>query len=150
MLIFKFLHIVSMFAAVTLLVGGSISFALIAHRRDPQLIVRFSPILSRIEGTGVVVAIAGVVFGVLTALTGGFDLLDGWLIVAYAITITLFILGPIESVFAGRVITAAEASPDTPSPELKAQLADRRGDFLAIVSTVLYVLIIADMVFKPF
>ena len=150
MLVFKFLHIVSMFAAVTLLVGGSITFELAARRRDPHLIRQLGKVLSRVEGVGVLLVIAGVVFGLLTALTGGFDFLDGWLIVAYVLTIALFILGPMESVFAGRVIKAAEASGDTVSAELEAQLADRRGLALGLLSVVLYVAIIADMVFKPF
>ena len=150
MLIFKFLHILSMFAGVTLLIGGSVYFLFAARRRDPAPVAALAKIFGPLENIGVVFVVVGIVFGLVTAAVGQLDFTDGWLIVAYVLMALLFILGPIESRLTARVMEAATASPDAPSPEFLARLDDRRLLWLTIISTFLYVLIIADMVLKPF
>lgn len=149
--IWKFLHILSMFAAVTLLVGGSLFYERIVHSRDVAAIRRFAKVLKPLENLGIGLVILGIVFGLVTVAVANFDYTQGWLVIAYVLVGLLFVLGPIESASLAKVATAAEASPlDAPSPELVAAIQNRGRIVLQVVSTLLYVVIIFDMVVKPF
>jgi hypothetical protein len=74
----------------------------------------------------------------------------GWLLFAYAIVVVLFVLGTYEGRSMGEVGEAAARSEGAVSAELSALLADWRLPTIAVVSVVLYVLVIFDMVAKPF
>jgi uncharacterized membrane protein len=93
-----------------------------------------------------------VVFGLLTAWTRGFDFFAPWLLIAYA----LLILGSILSArfnlphIAHVAELAAKSADDTPSPELAATLADRRGDIFFGLDVIIIIAFIFDMVVKPF
>jgi hypothetical protein len=149
-LLFKFLHIATMFSAVTALVGTSLIFELALHRGDVPSIRSVWKLVSPTESVGVILVIGGIVFGLLTALTLGLDFFAPWLLIAYVLTVILFILGPIESRMYGRIFALADASQtDEPGPELRAAIADPRVRWLTIVSILLYVAIIFVMVVKP-
>jgi uncharacterized membrane protein len=85
MLAFKFLHIVSMFASVTLAFGGVVFLDQIARRRDIEAYRRLDAIVQRTDAVATALFAAGIAFGVLAALTGGFDLTASWLILAYVL-----------------------------------------------------------------
>jgi hypothetical protein len=147
----KVLHVVSMFAAVTLLVGGSLYFDVIVRKRDAQLLARFGSLaMGPLTNVGVGLIVAGLVFGLVTAIVGDFDLTETWLVIAYVIAVLLFILGPIEGRLAARAIEAAEASGGRWTDELAKVAEDPRRSALSWASTALYVAIIVDMVAKPF
>jgi uncharacterized membrane protein len=148
--IFKFLHVLSMFGAVTLLVGTTIYVNLVFRRRDPATIAAIGPIASRVALGGIILAILGVVFGLLAAMTGSFDMTAGWLLFAYAIVVILFVLGSYEGRLMNRVGEVAARSEGTASTELAQALDDWRLPAIAVVSIVLYVLVIFDMIAKPF
>ena len=147
--LFKFLHVLSMFGAVTLLVGTTVYVNLVFLRREPSTIVAVGPIASRVAAGGIVLAILGVVFGALAAMSGSFDLTAGWLLLAYAIVVALFVLGAYEGRVMNRVGEVAARSAGTVSGELAALLDDRRLPAIAVVSVALYVLVIYDMIAKP-
>lgn len=95
--------------------------------------------------------IVGVIFGIITAVVGPFDLSQAWLVIAYVLVVALFVLGPIESAMLRRVFDAGRSSPvDAPSTELEAAIANPRRTAITWVSILLYALIIVDMVTKPF
>jgi uncharacterized membrane protein len=147
----KFLHIVSMFAGVTLLVGVSVFGERIISTRDVVAIRRYASVYPPLERIGIAAVSLGVVFGFITAIVGPFDLTEGWLIAAYVLVVALFVLGPIEGRLYGAVAEAAESTEgDQPTPELATLIDDRGRRTLTLISVVLYVAVIFTMVTKPF
>ena len=82
MLIFKALHILSMFAAVTFLVGEALLYGRAIWRRDVAGLVAVRRLVGGRPVLGASFLVAGIAFGIVTALTGGFDIFAGWLIAA--------------------------------------------------------------------
>jgi hypothetical protein len=93
MLIFKVLHVLSMFTAVTLLEGVPTFMALAIWQRDVRGAAAVFRLARRPGNTmiGGVFLLAGIVFGLLTAATGGLDFFAGWLIAAYVLVAALIL-----------------------------------------------------------
>lgn len=155
MLIFKALHILSMFTAVTLLIGGEFFFARAIWRRNvPELAT-----IHRLSGgralsvVGAAFLVAGIVFGVLTAVTGGWSLFDGWLIATYGLVAVLFLVN--NSRFVKRLLelgdeaVQAEAG-ERPAEEVVRGMAESDAVLILAVNGTLLAAIIAVMVVKPF
>jgi hypothetical protein len=143
---FLLLHIVTMFAVVALHSGPQI-LALVAARTGQLPVVAGMASLYARSGRAVPpLGILGAIFGIATGLTGGFNLLAPWLLIAYALFGLLVVYGGVVSVpyIVGLGEAVREDRPD------RDELLGRR--LLAIVTTdaLIYVLIIADMVLKPF
>ena len=152
MTVWKLLHILSMFTAVTLLFGGEIAFNLAARARHVPTIRRVLAAVGPVFYAGIGALVIGVVFGLVTALTGSWNLTAGWLLLAYLLVAASFVVGfTIGTPWYRDVATAAsESGEEAVSPGLAAALADRRGAASVLASATLYVAIIADMVLKPF
>ena len=88
MLTFKALHILSMIAMVTIEIGSEFLYAFAISRRDVRGLATVHRLLeqARAGPASIAALVSGVVFGLLTAATGGFDFLDGWLIAAYVLS----------------------------------------------------------------
>ncbi len=92
----------------------------------------------------------GAVFGLLTAISFGYDLLAPWLLIAY-------VLGAVTAIH-GALLTGRETSrllpqllaADGSSDDSLERRYDRALASDAIVTGVLIGLLVADMVFKPF
>ena len=91
--IFKALHILSMIAMVTIEIGSEFLYAFAISRRDVRGLATVHRLLeqARAGPASIAALVSGVVFGLLTAATGGFDFLDGWLIAAYVLLIVLIV-----------------------------------------------------------
>lgn len=152
MLIWKFLHIATMFGAITLLFATELLFYRAARRADVSGLRAIAAHGHAVTNAGVVLFLVGIAFGFLTALTGGLDLLAPWLLLAYGLVVALIVLGGVvEGPIAARIVKAAEASGDgPPSEELRQLLAGRRGERLMALSALLYLAVIFVMVVKPF
>jgi len=158
--IFKVLHILSMFAAVTLLVGEHLFYAAAVWRRDVRALAAIRRLsvapLYLAEGAPVVAIgflLAGIVFGLLTALTGGFDLFAGWLIAAYVLTATILVFGgsPWVRRLARLGDEAVEADAGKrPVAEVVRHMAGSHAGLLFVIAAALFAAIIVDMVLKPF
>ena len=154
MVIFKALHILSMVAMVTMEVGAEFLYAYTISRRDVRALATVHTVLerARIGPLSVVALVSGIVFGLLTAATGGFNFLDGWLIAAYLlvaallVTITLFLRGALKL---GQAAVEAEAG-RRPAEGVLRDMATSRAAVWFIVDLGLFVAIILDMVLKPF
>ena len=87
-----FLHVAAMFTAVTLTVGGDLYFLRVAIEGNAIATSRLGHAIRR-RGpiTGPIIEI-GVVFGILTAILGGFNLLAPWLVGAYIVIIVMTVL----------------------------------------------------------
>lgn len=91
-----------------------VPYAVTISRRDVRGLATIHRLLERVRAgpASIGAFISGVVFGLLTAATGGVDFLDGWLIAAYVlvvlflITTTLFLRGALKL---GRAAVEAEA-----------------------------------------
>ena len=151
MLVWKFLHILSMFAGVTLL----FTYEIVIHRAavaNEILVVRsVGKRRTRIENSGIALIVLGIVFGVITALVGPYDLTQGWLLTAYGLVAVLIALGAgPETAWLNRLVAAAEADPGEGSSEgYVAAMRDPRRN-LIWVSAALYAAVIFVMVTKPF
>lgn len=155
MLIFKALHILSMFAAVTLLVGEALLYARAIWRIDVAELAAVRRLVGGRPLLGVAFLVAGIVFGLFNALTGGFDVFDGWLIAAYVLIVALFLVN--GSPWVQRLprlgAEAIEAvAGQRPVDEVVAAMTTMRPVILVAVTVnvVLFAAIIADMVLKPF
>jgi uncharacterized membrane protein len=155
MLIFKALHILSMFAAVTFLIGEAFFYAVAIWRGDVAGLAAVRRLVGGRPVIGVVFLIAGIVFGVLTALTGGLDFFAGWLIAAYVLIVALFGVNGSPWVQRlprlGLAAMEAEAGQRPVEEVVGAMRAMRTVTLLAVaINAALFAAIIADMVLKPF
>ena len=147
MRIWKFLHILSMFSGVTLLVGGSLFFEAVARSRDAGAIAKVGRAMKRMETIGIISIILGIGFGLAFATAADYDLMDGWLIFAYVMVALLFVIGPIESAMVAKVVEVAESG-DQEALDIQVRRETRAT--LSILSLLIYVALIYDMVMKPF
>jgi hypothetical protein len=148
--LFKFLHIFSMFVAVTLMFAPDIVFYRAARAQDVRAMRRIGSVSRLVVGAGIVVFFAGVGFGFLTAFSGGFDLTAPWLVAAYVQIGLIILLGAaVENPHFIKIAAAAERSGDSFSPELK-RLVGSPIKYLGWVSAALYAGVIYTMVAKPF
>jgi uncharacterized membrane protein len=147
LLTWKFLHVVSMFAGVTLLIGGTVYFEALVRTRHAPTIARFGKSMKPYEVTGVTLVTLGVISGLIYGKVGGFGLGSPWLVFAYVMVGLLFVLGPLEGAMIDRIFAAAMAG-DT--ERMNAGIDDRRRRVLTVTSMVIYVVVIYDMVKKPF
>jgi hypothetical protein len=158
--IFKYLHVITMFAAVTLMFGGEVLFHLLRRRGDLHSLRRFLEVVLPVFRIGVGLLTLGVGFGLLAATTIGFSLTAGWLLLAYALIAAIYVVGfGVGVPYFNRVRAALEdasldAAPnDQPAGEagraLRRILDDPRWVFDLVVSVVLYAAIIFVMVAKP-
>ena len=155
MLIFKLLHILSMFSVVAMEIGAEFLYAFAVSRRDVRALATIHRILeqARLGPISIAVFIAGVVFGLLTALTGALDFLAGWLIAAYVLVAVIFVSGsrlwPKILLPLGVKAVEAEAGQRPVDDVVRAMVASHAVRWFVAMATI-FVLIILDMVLQPF
>jgi uncharacterized membrane protein len=156
MLIFKALHILSMFSVVSMEIGAEFLFAFAIARRDVRGLATVHRILeqARLGYISIAVFLSGIVFGLLTALTGGFDFFAGWLIAAYVlVAVIFFVAGPIlwpkVLLPLGAKAVEAEAGQRPVEDVVREMAASHAVRWFMVIATI-FVLIILDMVLKPF
>lgn len=151
LLLWKFVHIASMFAAASIFVGQGLLSTAIARRGDVPAIRRTLAAEARFGPIGGGLFFLGIAAGVATALTGDFDLTAGWLLLAYAITAVILATGIAYHGPRGRRLqAAADASPeDHPSEELRALIEAPSARFVSAIDLALWLAVIYVMVAKP-
>jgi hypothetical protein len=155
MLVLKALHVLCMFGAVTLLVGEALVYARAIWRTD---VPGLAGVHRLVGGRPVIAAalfMAGIVFGLLTALSGGFDVLAGWLIAAYVLVAGSWRSNASPWVQRlprlGAQAADAEAGRRPPEDVIATMMAIRTSTMIVVgLNVVLFVAIILDMVLKPF
>ncbi len=147
----KFLHILFMFTAVSMFVGGEFYLMAIERGRDVPAIRRANAAGKKLDPVGGVAFTLGVGFGIATAIVGPFDLTQGWLILAYVLSGLILAKGlGYWTPRAKRIEEAAAASPDdAPSAELTALLERPADRVMVVVDLLLWTGIIFVMVVKP-
>ena len=150
--LFLFLHISFMFAGVAAADGvGWLAFR-VARSRDLAGIRSVYRLMAPLAKAGTAFFMLGLVFGVISIFTLGFDPTEPWLLIAYALFVTQVALGIFfVDKWHGRVGELAHAEGADPnSGELAAVLNDGTAQTIAYVQTFLVLVFIFDMVVKPF
>ena len=149
--IFKYLHIASMFYAVALAVSGELVVRRVADTLDARAIATTVDRVRSLGNVATALFLAGAVFGVIAALTGQINPFAPWLLLTYVAFVSAIVIGVgITDPWAARLGAAATVSPaDGPSDELRSVVADPRARFGTAALITLTVVIIFLMVVKP-
>jgi hypothetical protein len=148
------LHVLSAFAMVA---GMTLFWVLIVAgwRTDtPADLLRMGP-LSRVAGAAIGIGMGGTIaLGVWLAFSvGGYDIWDGWIVAALVLWVAAAALGQRASAtYAEPVKKALElqaAGQTGPSAELLALNRTTKGLVLQILVTLVILLIVIDMLWKP-
>jgi small-conductance mechanosensitive channel len=152
MTIWLFLHIASMFGAVSIFVGQGLLSAGIAGSGDVRAIRRSIAAEERFQPLGGALLVLGIVFGVVTALTAKLDLTAPWLLIAYGLVVLVFITGISFHAPRGRKLKElANSSPDDqPSEALRALINAPSARLVVVVDSLIWLGLIYVMVAKPF
>jgi hypothetical protein len=148
------LHVLSAFAYVAAIVLFWVLIVAVRRLDTPGPTIQLGPV-SRL-GT-VVVGIGGVgtlVFGIWLALSfGDYDLWDGWIIAAIVLWIVAAAIGQRTGVAYMQGMTRAQelekAGQTGPNAELLALNRTSNGLLLHALATIVVLLILVDMIWKP-
>jgi uncharacterized membrane protein len=150
MQLWTFLHILAMFVAVSVALGGELFAIEAVRRRDVAALRSYFRVSDRLEGIGAVALLAGVAFGLLAAWVGGLNLLQGWLVLAYALVAGGVVVGIGTAPVLKRIREAVDANPgDDAAPALDQLLASPLPYVLVGTSSLFLVVVLWVMVFKP-
>lgn len=149
--LFKYLHVLTMFAAVAAAFVPEIWLHSIARRGDVNTIRGFLPLTAQVGKLIPVLFVSGLIFGLLAAWAGELDFFQPWLIGAYIIFAIAMATGAlVGGPWAGRMADAAFESPtDAPSPALRAAIHDQRGVISTTILMLSVIVIVFLMVAKP-
>jgi hypothetical protein len=152
MTFWKFLHILSMFLAVSIFVGQGMLSGAVARSGDVRALRRVLAAEDRFQPIGGGIFLLGIVFGFITAIVGDLDLTQTWLIIAYVLALLILVNAFAYHLPQARKLeAAAEASPDDqPSPQLRALVEAPSVIWVNVYDGLLWVAIIYVMVVKPF
>ncbi|MDQ3880721.1 MAG: DUF2269 family protein [Chloroflexota bacterium] len=150
--IFLFLHIAFMFAGVAAADGMGFLVMRIARSTDLAAIQTGFHLYEPIARITPLFFVAGLVFGVISIFTIGFNPFEPWLLIAYALFLIQLVLGVAVADRWQRRVREAAARPDADpnSGDLGAVLGDPVARNVAWVQTALVAVFIFDMVVKPF
>jgi uncharacterized membrane protein len=150
--VWKFLHIATMFVAVSIFVGLGMLSGAVARSGDVGALRRVLASEDRFAPLGGAMFILGIVFGFLTAITGDFDLTQTWLLIAYALTLFILVNGLTYHRAQAEKLKAAVAagSDDRPSDELRAIADAPSAAVMNVIDGIAWLAIIYVMVAKPF
>ena len=124
---------------------------LVGRSRDIAAYRRLDAITQRTDLVAVMLFVAGIVLGLLTALAGGFDLTAGWLVLAYILVVALFVEGLVFTIPRYARIRQAANDPDETraADEVGRLLRAREHLVLVTVVVLLWIAVIFVMVVKP-
>ena len=150
--IWKFLHIASMFVAVSIFVGQGMLSGAVARSGDVRAVRRILEAEDRFAPIGGALFLLGIVLGFVTAITSDFDLTETWLLIGYALSLFILVNGLTyhRSQAEKLKAPAAAGSEDQPSDELRALAGAPSGVVMNVIGGLAWLAIIYVMVAKPF
>lgn len=151
MLVFKFLHIASMFAAVTLIFGSIVFLDLLARRADAVAYLRLDALVKRTDTVAIGLFLMGLAFGFATALTGALDLTASWLILAYLLVGAMLVEGILITIPRYNHIrdVATRSDPGNAGDAIARLVRHPRHVALVTIAAILWLGVIYVMVVKP-
>jgi uncharacterized membrane protein len=150
--IWKFLHIASMFVAVSIFVGQGMLSGAVARSGDVHAVRRILAAEDRFAPIGGGLFLLGIVFGFIAAITSDFDLTETWLLIGYALSLFILVNGLTYHRAQAEKLKAeaAAGSEDQPSDELRALAGAPSGVVMNVIDGLAWLAIIYVMVAKPF
>ncbi|MEO6350556.1 MAG: hypothetical protein ABIP53_07885 [Candidatus Limnocylindrales bacterium] len=150
--LFLFLHITFFIIAITLSYGPLLLVRLAYQTGEVGNIRGLAVVHSRLGPLTFVMYMLGGIFGGLTAIAFGFDLLRPWLVIAYVAFAIAVLTGVTENrTWPLRVAEAVKRTPDGPlTPEIRDLFMNRRTMSVLAIDVAWFFVIIFDMVIKPF
>lgn len=150
MQIWVFLHILFMFAAIVFIVGGELLAIAAIRRRDLPMLRVYFRIGPSADRLGMAALGLGSIFGLVSAMVIGWDLLSGWLVISYVLFGLTFLAGSASASHRARLKAALPGADDAPpSLELEALLRSSTPLVASAGAIILISLIIAVMVYRP-
>jgi hypothetical protein len=144
-----FFHVGSMFLATALAIGPSTMLFLTARSGDRGSIERVFGFARPVFRVGGAAYGLGILFGVLTALSGSIDLTTPWLVTSYVLVFLLIATNLVFERWTRRVDAAVKQEHGGSQKSLQPVLRDRVGT-LSLTGMVLITLgIVFVMVVKP-
>jgi uncharacterized membrane protein len=151
LVLWKFLHIAAMFAAVSIFVGQGMLEGAVARSGDVRALRRVLAAEDRFAPIGGVLFLLGIGFGIAAAIAGNLDLAQAWLVIAYVLAAIILI-----NAFAYHIPTAnklkalaAASADDEASADLRAAIDAPIGTVMNVVDGVVWLALIFVMVAKP-
>jgi uncharacterized membrane protein len=150
--VWKFLHIASMFLAVSIFVGQGMLSGVVARSGDVAAVRRVMAAEERFAPIGGAAFVLGIVFGILAAITGDFDLTATWLLIAYALALFIVVNGATyHRRQSERLKAAADTGPeDGRSEQIRAIAGAPITNVMNVIDALAWLAIIYVMVTKPF
>jgi hypothetical protein len=145
-LIWKLVHVVSMFGVITLWVGAWVIWDLVARTGDRSALRRVDHVSQLTGQLGFALLLIGIVAGFVTAIAGGFDLRAPWLLIAYALVLSDLVVLRWASVH----VASVRAAQNDETADLKGIASSARANATLVVIIGFWLLLIADMILKPF
>jgi hypothetical protein len=147
-----FLHITFFITAITISYGPLLLLRLAYQTGEVGNIRWLAVVHSRMGPLTFLMYLFGGIFGGLTAIAFGFDLLAPWLVIAYLAFAIAVLLGVTENrTWPLRLAEAVKRTPDGPlTPEIQALFMNRRTLSVLAIDVAWFFVIIFDMVIKPF
>jgi hypothetical protein len=150
--IFKFLHIATMFSAVAASLGPSFILQRVTRHADVPTLRNTFALAAPIYKAIPALFGAGALLGIVAAFAESRNLLEPFLLIAYVMfALATFVGIRFNTPWFQRVVKASAESPDAaPSTELTAALNDPNMRWVDWFDRLIIVAFLIDMVFKPF
>jgi hypothetical protein len=150
--IFKFLHIATMFTAVAASIGPAYLLQRVGRKANVPTIRHIFALAAPIFKVIPILFTTGAALGIVAIFTNGFDPFEPFLLIAYVMFAMATVVGiTMDAPWERRVTKLAAESPDdAPSPELTAALHDPRMALVNWFDRLIILAFIFDMVVKPF
>jgi len=148
------LHVLSAFAVVSGLILFWVLIVAVRRADTPEGTLRMGPV-TVVAGAAIGIGLGGTIaFGVWLAFSvGGYDIWNGWIVAALVFWVVATALGQrANTAYMAGTKKAQElqaAGQTGPSAELLALNRTTRGLVLQILVTVVILLIVVDMIWKP-
>ena len=148
-----FLHIAVIFTAITAGYGVTLMMRLAYMSGQVGIMLGVGYAAGKVGPRVPILFIAGGVFGLLTAIATGTDLLAPWLVIAYVLFAIAMVIGIVETAPTaqklGSLLMAADVT--QPIPASVRELFDSpRARWLLVIDVLIPFLVVFDMVVKPF
>jgi hypothetical protein len=150
--VFVFLHVATMFTAVSIALGPSLLLERIGHSGDVPAIRRAFGMATPLVKLIPPLYGLGAALGIVAIFTNGFNPFAPFLLIAYALFILATVVGiTFNNPWFNRVVKLSAESPDAaPSPALTAALHDRTIGWVNWFDRLVIVAFVFDMIVKPF
>jgi uncharacterized membrane protein len=147
-------HVLSAFAYVAGLVLFWVLIVAVRRADTPEETIRMEPVV-KVGNAAIGIGATGtIVLGIWLAFSyGGYDIWDGWIIAALVLWVAAAALGARTGAAYMQGMNKAQelqgAGQTGPNPELVALNRTQRGLVLHALSSLVVVLILVDMIWKP-